>query len=132
MFINDNRDKEDVGYITAFPAKPFNFPVSRPLEAKVYPYNGKYYFRTSDIAILLGVKNPFAFTADIKDILGDKVILKGAATEKFRGPDNGKRVTFIEGKELLNVLVSSDIHIKNHLIPGMYVQTVNALRELYG
>lgn len=130
---NDNsKNIEDVGYVSGFPTRPFMFPVTRPLEVKVYPYDGKYYFRTNDVAILLGIKQPFAFTADIKDILGDRVILKGEDTEKFRGPDNSTRITFIEGKDLLNVLVNSNINLKNHLIPGMYIKMVTALKEMYG
>ena len=125
-------ENEDVGYVSKFPTGPFTFPVSRPLQINVYPHDGKYYFKTNDVAALLGIKQQFQFTKNIKEMLGTNAILKYKKTEAFRDPADEARTTFIEGKDLYFILVNSDIKFRNRLIPGMYIKVVEALRHVYG
>lgn len=125
-------EKEDVGYVyNNTPRNPFTFPVSRIIQATVFPYDGKYYFKTREVADLLGIKQPFQFNSDIKDMLGKNAILKGHYTEPFRGAGDSKRDTFIEGSNLLYILENSSVRFTNNMISTMYVKVVEALRRVY-
>lgn len=132
MFDEFFSEKEDVGYVSdTTPKKPFIFPVSRPIQITVFPFGGRYFFKTREVAVLLGIKQPFQFNADIKEMLGKDAILKGHYTELFRNPDDNKRVTFIDGENLLYILENSSVRFKNNMIPTMYVRVVEALRQIY-
>lgn len=129
---DETTEKEDVGYVSDnTPRKPFTFPVSRTIQATVFPYDGKYYFKTREVADLLGIKQPFQFNADIKEMLGKNAVLKGHYTEPFRGAADSKRETFIEGEKLLYILENSSVRFTNNMISTMYVKVVEALRRVY-
>jgi hypothetical protein len=82
----------------------------RQLEVNLFEVNGRYYVRTREVAGVLGVKQPFEFTANIKRVLGDKVILSGDKTETFRDTtEDDNRTTFISTKDLFRFLYCGDI-----------------------
>ena len=110
----------------------FIFPVERVITMKVYCHNGKRYVRTRDAADLLGMKQPFQFTANCRKILGEGSILNEEATETFRGEENNGRVTFIEVNDLYDYLVKDGTHYMQHFEKGMYTQVVEALETIIG
>lgn len=108
----------------------FYFPVERIIRMKVYCHNGKHYVRTRDAADLLGMKQPFQFTANCRKVLGEGSILNEEATESFRGEENNGRVTFIEANDLLDYLVKDGTHYLQTYEKGMYTQVVEALESI--
>lgn len=108
----------------------FMFPVERVIRMKVYRHNGMHYVRTRDAADLLGMKQPFQFTANCREILGEGSILNGEDTESFRGEENSGRVTFIEANDLLNYLLHDGTNYLQTYEKGMYTQVVEALRNI--
>lgn len=87
-------------------------PVSRTVEVKSVLFNNRWYARTRDIAWLLGIKQQFEFTSDIKRALGEDVILKYERTEPFRFKGDVPRTTYIEITDVIKFLNSSSIHHK--------------------
>lgn len=82
------------------------FPIKRVLQIRVYCYNEKRYFRTRDVALLLDIKQPFQFTADIRRLLGAGSIVKGYRSEPFRLEEDNSKTTFIEMHDLYRCLSS--------------------------
>lgn len=111
-------------------ATTFLFPVERVIRMKVYRHNGKHYVRTRDVADLLGMKQPFQFVANCREILGEGSILNAEDTESFRGAENSGRVTFIEANDLLDYLLGDGTNYLQTYEKGMYTQVVEALRSI--
>ena len=107
---------------------PEIFPVQRSITMKTYVYGRHCYFRTRDVAALLGIKQPFQFTSDCKEILGESSIKKGEDTASFRLEEDNNKVTFIEAADLQIVL--SDEKIKEQCIPSIYTQVKEALQSI--
>ena len=80
----------------------FVLPLVRTIHLSVYERNGKFYVNTRNISDLLGIKQPYDFTADLKRNLGPENILKGE-TAKFiyENDKTCERKTYIEIKQLL-------------------------------
>lgn len=106
------------------------FPITRVIEMKVFHYNGKHYVRTRDAADLLGMKQPFQFTAYCREFLGENAILKGEDTESFRSAEDSPRVTFIEANDLLNYLLSDTTYYLQTLEKGMCRAVISGLQNL--
>lgn len=80
----------------------------RTITVEVFPYEGDVYFRTREIAWVLGVKQPFELTSDIKKVLGVKAIKKGTETEGFRNEiEDDSRTTFISATNLKRFLLGN-------------------------
>lgn len=77
---------------------------------KIYEGLNKYYMRTIDVASILGILQPFAFTFQIRsEFKNDKVILKGDDTKSFRSKDDSSRATFIQIEDLYLFLTECKI-----------------------
>lgn len=74
--------------------------------------NGYIYFRTREVAQVLGVKQQFEFNADIKRALGVNAILKGEDTLGFRKEEDTDRTTFVGIMNLFVFLTKGEIHHK--------------------
>lgn len=107
-----------------------NFPVVRTIRMKVYSHNGKKYVRTRDAADLLGMKQPFQFTANCRKYLGEGSILNDAKTEAFRSEEDSSRVTFIEISDLLDYLLYDGTNYLQNYEKGMYTPVVSALQAM--
>lgn len=79
--------------------------VDRKIVVKAFPYWGEYYLRTRDVANYIGVKQPFAFTEDIKDVLGYEKILKYEDAAGFRQKEDLPTTTFISARDLYTYLI---------------------------
>ena len=106
------------------------FPITRVIEMKVFHHNGKHYVRTRDAADLLGMKQPFQFTAYCREFLGENAILKGNDTESFRDGEDSPRVTFIEISDLLDYLLSDRTRYLQRFEGGMYMNVIAGLQNL--
>ncbi len=106
------------------------FPVERTIRMKVYCHNGKQYVRTRDAADLLGMKQPFQFTANCRQLMGEGSILNEEKTEAFRGKEDSGRVTFIEINDLLDYLIKDGTHYMQRYEKGMYSKVVKALQDM--
>ena len=92
--------------------KNFNLRTERTLTVEVFTYRKSMYVRTREVAQLLGIKQPFEFTANIKQYLGANTILKGEKTKAFRTPEDEDRTTFINIKDLYYYLSCCPMHHK--------------------
>jgi len=95
-----------IGYIGRG-SEPEVFPVERVVRIKAYPCGDKFLFRCKDIANLLGLKQPFQFTADLKSFLGSDHVLSGKDTLDFRDIDDHDRTPFVTADDLYRFLTSS-------------------------
>lgn len=96
------------------------FPIKKELRIEKIEYMGEVYVRTKEVASFLGVKQPFEFNGDIRRWNG-AVILKGQATENFRGQDDEARTTFITIRDMVRFLEQGTI---NHKISWEYKNAV--------
>lgn len=128
---NENRNCIE-GYVSGKENEqlPDMFPVERIIRVKVYNRLGKPYFRTRDVAALLGLKQQFQFTSDCKEFLGEHCILKGRDTEEFRSAEDSASVTFISATDLLDYLLNDSTHYRQKYIPGMYEKVVLGLQQM--
>jgi len=131
LFGNNATSMSVEGYVTKKKKPiPAIFPVERVIRMQTFLYQGKYYFRTRDAAALLGLKQPFQFTADCKKHLGEYAILKGDRTKPFRTNDDTDQVTFIEALDLLNYLRDDSTFMAQKFAYGMYDKVVAELVEM--
>ena len=91
--------------------------VVRKIEIPVYNDVRNYYVKTRDVAMVLGVKQPFEFTAGIKKLLGNEAILKGEKTEAFRLSEDSSRTTFVSCNSLFEYLNNPSAKV-NKMIPS--------------
>lgn len=92
--------------------KRFNLKTERKLTVEVLCHENEMYVRTREVAQVLGIKQPFEFTANIKSYLGNEFILKGEKTKDFRTSEDTERTTFINIKFLCFYLTFFPIHHK--------------------
>ena len=118
----------EVGYVKNR-QKDFLFPVTRTVTARVYPHNGKYYFRTREIISVLGVKQQFQFVDDCRKIMGADTIINGEKTKPFRGEENTDRVTFISADDLYAFLSTPFVQNSNKPENGMLEKVMRELRN---
>ena len=85
---------------------PSMFPVTRTISAKAYPYDGKYYFKTRELAALFDLKQPSDFTQKLRRAFGEESVLSGDDTKDFRDDANDNRITFISAETLKAYLES--------------------------
>ena len=79
--------------------------INKIYSADVIEHEEKYYVRVSDVAHVLGAKQPFTFSSDIvKYFEGNHVIKTGVATEPFRRPDDNARTPYIEVSNIVYYL----------------------------
>lgn len=98
----------------------------RQLEIQLFRVCDKYFMRTREVAGVLGVKQPFEFTANIKRVMGDNVILSGDKTEVFRNEiDDDGRTTFISTRDLYRFLCIGEINHK--MIPSKVIELKHEL-----
>ena len=67
----------------------------RTIQIEVIDYKNKFYVRTAEVAAVLGIKQQFEFTSNIREMYGEKAILKGKETLLFREEEDNNRTTFI-------------------------------------
>ena len=79
------------------------FPVKKELRIEKIEYNNEIYVRTKEVAVFLGVKQPFEFNSAIKN-WSRTAILKGKDTEDFRNTTDEARTTFINIKDMIKFL----------------------------
>lgn len=84
----------------------------RTITATIFSHEGEIYFRTREIAGILGLKQPFEFTAHIRRTLGDDVIKTGHFTEPFRSEDDKSSTTFVSSKDLKKFLKNFKVEQK--------------------
>lgn len=125
-YFGESETKCERGYIERQDKSfPELFPVQRSITMRVYVYKDRCYFRTRDVAALLGIKQPFQFTSDCKEILGEASIKKGEDTIHFRLEEDNNKVTFIEASDLQTVLQNE--RIQEQCIPSIYAQVKETL-----
>ena len=79
--------------------------IQRIYSADVIEHEESYYVRVSDVAHVLGAKQPFTFSSDIvKFFEGHQVIKTGVATEPFRRTEDTSRTPYIEVRDLVYYL----------------------------
>lgn len=130
MILKDESDAPCVNGFVDESASSFIFPVERVIRMKVFKYNGRHYVRTREIADLLGMKQPFQFTANVREYLGDGCILNGEDTKPFREECDNNRVTFIEVNDLLDYLLTDSTNYLQKYEKGIYTHTVKALQNI--
>lgn len=104
-------------------------PVQRILTIESFPHSGEIYFRTREVAGVLGIKQPFEFTSDIKALLGVQAIKKGEDTVDFRSIDDSSRTTFVSARDLKIFLESGNLRHK--IIPFQRESLLNILTLYY-
>lgn len=130
MLLQNNAEAPCVNGFVENKTEPFMFPVERVIRMKVFPHNGRYYVRTREIADLLGMKQPFQFTADVREFLGEGCILNGDDTKPFREEYDTNRVTFIAINDLLEYLVSDNTSYLQTYEKGFYTHVIKALQNI--
>lgn len=107
-------DKREVieGYISK-DVIPEIFPVFRVITAKSYKHEDTYYFRTREIAGILGIKQPSYLVKLCKKTLGENCIVNGDLSTVFRKDDDDERTAFISADDLLKFLTTSKTEIKD-------------------
>lgn len=89
-------------------------PIRITKTIRVVEHEGRKYVRTRDIADVLEVKQPFEFTRNIKEVLGDSAVLKGKQTEGFRTSEDNPRTTYIEVMPMVRFLQRGVLHHKTN------------------
>lgn len=130
LFLSNEEEQAVNGYVSNVSSG--YFPVVREVRIRVFTYNGKAYFRTRDMAALLGIKQPFQFVYRCRQRLGSQAVLKGEDTRPFRPEGDGDSVTYIGAGDLLRFLESPGANNPDSYEPGMYEKVVRALREMEG
>ena len=79
---------------------------SRKIELKIYKdkETGTPYLKVRDVAAVLGIKQPFEFTADIKKKHGPDSIKTGYDLPHLLNTDDTKRATYVSFKDLYDFL----------------------------
>lgn len=86
------------------------FPFSRTVGAKVYTIGDKCYVKTKEIAILLGIKQPFEFARHIKKALDEETVLSLKRAEFIYQDEREEfKSTFIEVKDMIKYLRRKNI-----------------------
>ena len=121
--------KQDVidGYIAAAEKAPDIFPATRTITAHAYSFQGVYYFKTRELADLLGMKQPFKFTMMCRKYLGPGAILSGNETKDFRSKNDSARETFISAYDLYQYLLSDKTSSMQSYAAGMYDRVLEVL-----
>lgn len=125
----DSKPEEVISYVSAPREGVFAFPVERTIRAQMLIKDGKIYFRTNEIAHLLGIHQQSQFTSSIRKKEGTDAILKGKNTESFRTPSDTPKTTFIESKTLAGYLRKA-MPYKDAEKQNMAVRIVDAIEHI--
>lgn len=105
------------------------FSVKRELSIEIITYEGDNFMRIREIAGVLGVKQQYEFTSDIKKTIGKNKVLNGDDTVEFRTQDDERRTVFINTKDLLLYLLNGT-NIPHKIIPSKKEEMINELIKL--
>lgn len=108
--------------------KNFTLKTERRLTAEVLCHEKNMYVRTREVAQVLGVKQQFEFTANIRREMGAKVILNGERTKGFRCAGDTEKTTFINIIDLYKFLKYYTINHK--IIQSKKEELCNEILEL--
>ena len=107
---------------------PKEFPVKRVICPSIIPWHGRYYVRTRELADVLGLQQPFQFTADIRHKYGEHMIIAGKKAKSLRSGDENPKTTFISVDDAYLVLTGDRAKYIASSQPGQYTDVVAALR----
>lgn len=106
--------------------KQYRLPVMVEHRIRIVEHERMSYVRTRDISDILGIKQPFQFTKDIREAMGGYVILQGEDTKELRDATDNTRTPYIKVADMIEYLEAG---IPNHKTNGMKPTVINALKE---
>lgn len=125
----DSKPEEVISYVSAPREGVSVFPVERTVRAQMFIKDRKIYFRTNEIAHLLGVHQQSQFTSSIRKKEGAGAVLSGKDTEDFRTPSDTPKTTFVEAKTLAGYLRKA-MPYKDAEKQNMAVRIVDAIEHI--
>ncbi len=93
---------------------------------RIVTHKGVGYVRTRDISDVLGIKQPFEFTKDIREALGDEAVLSRDLTQEFRSGEDNARTPYVRVRTMIEVL---DKHLYNHKTNGNTQEVIKLLQQ---
>lgn len=106
--------------------KQHYLPIVVEHRIRIVEHNRINYVRTRDISDVIGVKQPFQFTSDIRQAMGGSVILQGEDSKELRDSTDNARTPYIKVADMIEFLEAS---LMGHKTNGMKPTVISSLKE---
>lgn len=106
--------------------KQHYLPIVVEHRIRIVEHNRINYVRTRDISDVIGVKQPFQFTSDIRQAMGGSVILQGEDSKELRDSTDNARTPYIKVVDMIEFLEAG---LMGHKTNGMKPTVISSLKE---